>query len=128
VTKDQDQGQNQKQSLRDSVLILIFVVIGCWIFGGANWAIGAAASGLLAIANFFLLGMMVQRMVANRGNALVGLGFALKFIFTAGLLMAMVSQFEPVPVLVGFGVVLFGITIRGVLALPTELPEGAENA
>ncbi len=42
--------------------------------------------------------------------------------------MAMVSQFEPVPVLVGFGVVLFGITIRGLLALPTELPEGAENA
>ena len=123
----QIQGQNQKQMMRDSSLILIIVVVGSWIFGGADWAIGAAASGLLAMANFFLLGMMVQRLVANRGNALVGLGFALKFIITGGLLIALVSQFEPAPVLVGFGVVLFGITLRGVVALPTELPEGAEN-
>jgi len=97
------------------------------VFGGADWAIGAALSGLVAITNFYLLGMMVQRLVANRGNALVAIGFALKFIITGGLLIALVRQFEPAPVLVGFGVVLFGITIRGIVALPTEMPEGVEN-
>ena len=71
------------------------------MFGGADWAIGAALSGLVAITNFYLLGMMVQRLVANRGNALVAIGFALKFIITGGLLIALVRQFEPAPVLVG---------------------------
>jgi hypothetical protein len=124
----QTQGQNQKQMTRDASLFLVLVVIGAWVYGGANWAIGSALSGLLAIVNFSLLGMMVQRLVANRGNILVTLGFAMKFIVTGGLLIALVRYYETVPVLIGFGVVLFGITIRGVVALPTELPEGAENA
>ena len=117
---------NHTATLRDSAVLLVLFIIGGVVWGGPEWGVAIAASGVLALINFFLLGMLVQRLVASGNNFLVGLGFFLKLGITGGALIGLMKLLPAAPVLLGFGVVLLGITVRGIVAMPT-LPDGVES-
>jgi len=101
--------------LRESLVLLLVATGLAAGFQSLFFAASLFAAGLLGIANFFFLGRLVARLVANASDRLsVVIAFTMKFFVVTGGLLAMVVFLEPVAVLVGFGVVLFTTTVRGV--------------
>jgi len=102
--------------LRESLILLLVATGLAAGFQGLFFASSLLAAGLLGIANFFFLGRLVARLVANASDRLsIVIAFLMKFFVVTGALLAMVLFLEPAAVLVGFGVVLFTTTVRGAI-------------
>ena len=102
--------------LRESLILLLVATGLAAGFQSLFFALSLLAAGLLGIANFFFMGRLVARLVANASDRLsIVIAFTMKFFVVTGALLAMVLFLEPAAVLVGFGVVLFTTTGRGTL-------------
>ena len=101
--------------ISDAAILLAVLMIGTALKAGTDYATAIGVSGLLAIANFWILNVLVKRLIEhNRNSMLFGLGFIAKIFLVGGTLYGLTRVFEPTAVLIGFGVVLMSITLRGV--------------
>jgi len=106
---------NAKKLISDAALLLALLMIGTAIKSGTDYATAIGVSGLLAIGNFWILSVLVKRLIEQDRNSLAfGLGFIAKIFLVGGSLYGLTRVFEPSAVLIGFGVVLMSITLRGV--------------
>ncbi len=104
-----------KKLISDAAILLALLMIGTAIKAGTDYATALGVSGLLAIANFWVLDVLVKRLIRQKQNGLAfGLGFIAKIFLVGGTLWGLTRVFEPSAVLIGFGVVLMAITLRGV--------------
>ena len=104
-----------KKMISDAAILLALLMIGTALKAGTDYATAIGVSGLLAIANFWILNVLVKRLIEhNRNSMLFGLGFIAKIFLVGGTLYGLTRVFEPTAVLIGFGVVLMSITLRGV--------------
>jgi hypothetical protein len=111
------------QLLRQSLLLLAVATGVAVGFKGLFFAFSLAMAGLLGIANFFFLGRLVARLVAQASSGLsVVIAFSMKFFVVTGCLLAMLLKLDPAGVLVGFGVVLVTTTVRGALGAFAPVP------
>jgi hypothetical protein len=111
------------QLLRQSLLLLAVAAGVAAGIKGLFFAVSLALAGLLGIANFFFLGRLVARLVAQASSGLsIVIAFSIKFFVVTGSLLALVLYFEPAAVLIGFGVVLVTTTIRGALGAFAPVP------
>jgi hypothetical protein len=119
--------------IRDSFVLLTIGGSAVLVWAGLSWAVPFALSGLLAIANLFLITLLTRKFLRPLGPDGEGggatravVGMFIKFAGTGAALVALVSSFELEPVLMGFGVVVATISARGVLDL--FLPNEAQEA
>jgi len=118
--------------LRDSAILLILSTAAAFVLKGAGWALPFALSGVVAIANLYLLSLLTRNLVdlsakGEGGNGMrLALGMIVKLTITVAALVVLIATFDVGPVLFGFGVVLIAITARGVLGL--FLPAPAQEA
>ncbi len=111
------------QLLRQSLLLLAVATGVAAGIEGLFFAVSLALAGLLGVANFFFLGRLVARLVAQASSGLsVVMAFTMKFFVVTGSLLAMVLYLEPAAVLIGFGVVLVTTTVRGALGAFAPVP------
>ena len=103
--------------LKNSALVLPFAVaVGAlW---GIDFAIAAAASGLLALANLWVLSVLGPRLVTaiarEEFSALWVAALVAKFILLAALLVGMVQFLPPLGIALGFVPLLVGTLITAV--------------
>jgi len=119
-----------KKLISDAAILLGLLMIGTAFKAGTDYATALGVSGLLAIVNLWVLDFLVKRLL-HRGNQalLLGLGFLAKIGLVGGSLYGLTRVFEPSAVLIGFGVVLMAITIRGVADTALNAGNGTgENA
>lgn len=104
-----------KKLISDAAIMLAILMIASAIKAGTDYATAIGVSGLLAIGNFWVLSVLVKRLIEQNRNGLgFGLGFIAKIFIVGGSLYGLTRVFEPSAVLIGFGVVLMAITVRGV--------------
>ena len=105
-----------KKLISDAAILLALLMIATAIKAGTDYATALGISGLLAIGNFWVLSLLVKRLIEQNRNSLAfGLGFIAKIFLVGGCLYGLTRVFEPSAVLIGFGVVLMSITLRGVV-------------
>jgi len=104
-----------KKLISDAAILLALLMIGSAFKAGTDYATAIGVSGLLAIANFWVLDILVKRLLHQGNQALLlAVGFIAKIGLVGGSLFGLTKVFEPSAVLIGFGVVLMAITVRGV--------------
>jgi len=115
-----------KKLISDAAILLALLMIGTAIKAGTDYATAIGVSGLLAIGNFWVLNLLVKRLIRQGDNSLLfGLGFIAKIVLVGGSLYGLTRVFEPTAVLIGFGVVLMAITLRGVADAALNADNGA---
>ena len=125
---------NHRLILRDSALALAaFVAVGAWI-GGASGALGTLVSGLLMMANSWVIAVVVQRFLrsvaSGEGGGLVALAVFAKLPLTLGLFALTMWLFDPLSAALGLSSVVGALMIRSLLSVastPTE-PEPAPRS
>ncbi|MCB9764709.1 MAG: ATP synthase subunit I [Alphaproteobacteria bacterium] len=103
---------------RDSTIALTIMVLVGVVFGGLPWAAGLLAGGGIGLFNFLLIARLVARLVAGDSNgAQLAIGLSLKTLVSlAGLFLFMQVLHGPA-VMVGLGVVVFAISLRGIASI-----------
>lgn len=108
--------------LRDTAFILVpFVGVGA-VFGGWMGALGVVATGLVVLANLWVLGKLVRRLTAamagedgNGGMAVYVL--LLKFPLILAVTVPLVWVFGGIPVAVALSALVFAVFVRGTVML-----------
>jgi hypothetical protein len=114
--------------LRESLLLLFLATAVAVGFQGYFFGFSLLLAGLLAVANFFLLGRLVTRVLSQSpGRLMAVILFSMKFFVVTGALLVMLMRLDPPAVLVGFGVVLVTTTVRGTLGALAPETLGSES-
>jgi hypothetical protein len=117
-----------KKLTSDAAILLALLMIATVFKAGTDYATAIGVSGLLAIGNFWVLSLLVKRLVDQGDNALLfGLGFIAKIFLVGGTLYGLTRVLEPTAVLIGFGVVLMAITLRGVADAALSAKDGTNE-
>jgi uncharacterized SAM-binding protein YcdF (DUF218 family) len=117
-----------KKLTSDAAILLALLMIATAFKAGTDYATAIGVSGLLAIGNFWVLSLLVKRLVDQGDNALLfGLGFIAKIFLVGGTLYGLTRVLEPTAVLIGFGVVLMAITLRGVADAALSAKDGTNE-
>lgn len=117
---------------RDCALALSALVAASWWFGDGALAVATGVSGMVAIVNLMLLGLVV-RAVAHASAHEQGMGKVLgllsgKMIFMLGGFTFLVSFFGSLGPAIGASAVILGLTVRGFVdALQVSDDELAEG-
>jgi hypothetical protein len=112
--------------VRDSVLLLIPAVCLGFGLGGVEWGLPILAAGGVAIANLLILIALVHRIFRPGGHwsALAGMALMAKMGVAGAALFLLLQAFPPAPTLIGFGIGIAAITLRGLAGF--EALTGAE--
>lgn len=117
-----------KKLISDAAILLAVLMIATAFKAGTDYATALGVSGLLAIANFWVLDLLVKRLIrTNRNGLAFGLGFVAKIFLVGGTLYGLTHVFEASAVLIGFGVVLMAITLRGVVDAASQSASGTQE-
>ncbi len=116
------------QILKDGVLLLTAGTLAALIWEGWMFAAGFAAAGALCLVNIRLIGLIVERMLADAAaegtehlgrsapaGLRLGVGFVLKVLVLGLAFTGLALTFPLFAVLSGFNAVLLGIAIRSAL-------------
>jgi hypothetical protein len=106
--------------IRDSLLVLPGVVgLSAW-FGGTDFALEVAFTGLVAVGNFglwaWLITAFLRSLTTENGNSgLTGMFLGLKMTMTVPVFVAMMLLTSPIAVSAGMFTVVVGLTLRGLI-------------
>lgn len=105
-------------------------MIAAAVAGGVVAAIALAVGGACGVAHLVTLGRSVGAFLgrgADARRAHLAISYVLRLLVSIGVLVALIQMFDPIPLAIGFGLVLLATTVhvgRGGLLVPNPI-EGA---
>jgi len=126
--------------LRDTALALLPLIGVGALLDGAWGALGVLCTGVVVLANLWVLGRLIRRLTASMAGeddagGLAVFVYLLKFPLLLGVAVPLVWAFGGLAVAVAFSALVFAVFVRGVVmlfqpvpgdeALPADAPQGS---
>lgn len=100
-----------------AILGVVFTVVA-YGHGGSRAALSVAAGAIVGIANLLVMRLIIRSLLTPGGSLVWGILAVTKMFFLLGVLFFLLTKelVDPMPMLVGYGVMPLGITLGAIWA------------